>query len=187
MKGSRALVVLLLALVATAGAADSATVPKPRYGGTLVVASGDPGPLNPAISSSGQLHPVSGEIFSGLVRLDRHFAAKPDLARSWTVSKDGKTYRFNLEPNVKWHDGQSFSSADVKFTYEQILLKLHPRTRLLADVIQRVDTPSKNVVVFRLKQRYAPFLAWLDEDNGAILPQHLYEGTDPLTNPTNLR
>jgi len=187
MKGSRALVVLLLALVATAGAADSATVPKPRYGGTLVVASGDPGPLNPAISSSGQMHPVTGEIFNGLVRLDRHFDPTPDLARSWTVSKDGKTYTFRLAPNVKWHDGRPFSSADVKYTYDEVLLKLHPRTRTLAEVIESVRAPSKNVVVFRLKQRYAPFLTWLDEDNGAILPKHLYQGTDPLTNPINLR
>ncbi len=81
----------------------------------------------------------------------------------------------------------SVSSADVKFTYDEILLKLHPRTRTLTDVIERISAPSKNVVVFRLKQRYAPFLTWLDEDNGAILPRHLYRGTDPLTNPVNLR
>jgi len=81
----------------------------------------------------------------------------------------------------------SVSSADVKFTYDEILLKLHPRTRTLTDVIERISAPSKNVVVFRLKQRYAPFLTWLDEDNGAILPRHLCRGTDPLTNPVNLR
>src|SRR5829696_5088557 len=126
MKRSRALVVLLLAVVAAAGAADSAVVAKPRFGGTLVVASGDPGPLNPAISSSGQMQPVTGEIFNGLVRLDRHFDPVPDLARSWKVSKDGKTYTFRLATNVKWHDGQPFSSADVKYTYDEVLLKLHP-------------------------------------------------------------
>ncbi len=178
---------LVLALSAVSGAADSAPAPKPLFGGTLVVAAGDPGPLNPAITSSGQAHPITGQIFNGLVRLDRYFAPKPDLALSWNVSKDGRTYTFNLAPNVRWHDGRPFSSADVKFTYDEILLKLHPRTRTLAEVIERISAPSRNVVVFRLKQRYAPFLTWLDEDNGAILPKHLYEGTDPLTNPVNLR
>src|SRR5215208_3353317 len=181
------LVVLLVALAATTGAGETATVAKPRYGGTLVVASGDPGPLNPAITSSGQAHPITGELFDGLVRLDRHFAPTPDLARSWRVSQDGRTYTFDLAPNVKWHDGRPFSSADVKFSYEQVLLKLHPRTRTLADLIEGVRAPSKNVVVFRLKHRYAPFLTWLDEENGAIIPKHVYEGTDPLTNPANLK
>ncbi len=182
-----ALAAAVLGLSATAAARETASPPKPRFGGTLVVASGDPGPLNPGITSSGQAHPVTGEIFNGLVRLNRHFDPVPDLARSWSVSKDGKTYTFNLEPKVRWHDGHVFSSLDVKFTYEEILLKLHPRTRTLADVIESIKTPSKNVVVFRLKHRYAPFLTWLDEDNGAILPRHLYQGTDPLTNPVNLR
>jgi len=184
-----ALLLLVLALSATSGAAETATAqkPKPLFGGTLVVAAGDPGALNPAITSSGQAHPITGQIFNGLIRLDRHFAPTPDLARSWTVSKDGRTYTFNLAPNIRWHDGRPFSSADVKFTYDEILLKLHPRTRNLTDVIERIGAPSKNVVVFRLKQRYAPFLTWLDEDNGAILPRHLYKGTDPLTNPVNLR
>lgn len=181
------LLVLLAVLAGTAVAGETATTAKPRYGGTLVVASGDPGSLNPAITSSGQAHPVTGEIFNGLVRLDRHFSPTPDLARSWQVSKDGRTYTFDLVPNVKWHDGQPFSSADVKFTYEEVLLKLHPRTRTLADVIESIRAPSKNVVVFRLRHRYAPFLTWLDEDNGAILPRHLYQGTDPLTNPVNLK
>ncbi len=178
---------VLLALPAASNVAETAPAPKPRYGGTLVVAAGDPGPLNPAITSSGQTHPVTGQMFNGLVRLDRYFEPKPDLALRWSVSKDGRTFTFNLAPNVRWHDGRPFSSADVKFTYEEVLLKLHPRTRTLADVIERISAPSRNVVVFRLKQRYAPFLTWLDEDNGAILPRHLYQGSDPLTNPVNLR
>lgn len=183
------LLLVLVALSIAPGAADTATraTPQPLFGGTLVVASGDPGPLNPAITSSGQAHPVTGHIFNGLVKLDRYFAPQPDLARSWRVSRDGRTYTFDLAPNVRWHDGRAFTSADVKFTWEQVLLKLHPRTRTLAEVIQRITTPSRNVVVFRLTQRYAPFLTWLDEDNSAILPKHLYEGKDPLTNPVNLR
>ncbi|MBA3427774.1 MAG: ABC transporter substrate-binding protein [Actinobacteria bacterium] len=182
-----ALLLVVLALSAVSGAARTATAPKPLFGGTLVVAAGDPAVLNPAITSSGQAHPVTGQIFNGLIRLDRYFRARPDLARTWKISADGRTYTFNLAENVRWHDGVAFTSADVKFTYEEILLKLHPRTRTLADVIERISAPSRNVVVFRLKHRYAPFLSWLDEDNGAILPKHLYEGTDPLRNPVNLK
>lgn len=157
----------------------------PKYGGTLVVAGGDPGMLNPALTPSGTTHPVTGQIFNGLVRLDREFQPQPDLAQDWEESEDGRTYTFNLVPGVLWHDGEPFTSADVKFTYEEVLTKLHPRTRTLAQVIEGIDTPDQNTVVFRLKERYVPFVLWLDEDNGAILPKHVYEGTDPLTNPAN--
>jgi peptide/nickel transport system substrate-binding protein len=157
----------------------------PKYGGTLVVAGADPGALNPAITSAGTTHPVTGQIFNGLVRLDRNMEPQPDLARSFEESDDGLTYTFKLRPGVRWHDGRPFSSADVKFTFEEVLLDLHPRTRALADSIESIETPDDLTVVFRLKERYTPFLKLVDEDNGAILPRHLYEGTDPLTNPAN--
>ncbi len=159
----------------------------PRYGGTLVAAGSDPGPINPAITSAGTTHPVTGQIFNGLVRLDRNFKPQPDLARSWEESPDGLTYTFRLQPGVRWHDGKPFSSADVKYTFENVLLKLHPRTRTLAPTIDRIDTPDANTVVFRLKKRYTPFLKLVDEDNAGILPKHLFQGTDPLKNPANAK
>ena len=195
----RRMVVAMVLAVALLGAAcgggdeEEADAPKRpaaeerRYGGTLVVASGDPGLLNPALTPSGTTHPVTGQIFNGLVRLDRQFKPQPDLAERWEVSDDGKTYTFHLARGVRWHDGRPFTSADVEFSFEQVLVKLHPRTRTLAGVISAVDTPDDNTVVFRLKSRYTPFLLWLDEDNAAILPRHLYEGTDPLTNPANAK
>lgn len=186
---------LVVALIVTGSGSDeehagqagqtTANETTPKYGGTLVVAGADPGPLNPAITSSGATHPVTGQIFNGLVRLNRAFEPQPDLARSWEVSEDGLTYTFKLRPGVRWHDGEPFTSADVKFTFEEVLLELHPRTRGLADSVDRIEAPDDETVVFRLNERYAPFLKLVDEDNAAILPKHLYEGTDPLTNPAN--
>lgn len=199
MKVRAAVVAVALLAVACGGGADgdstaggqqgeaSGSDAGPRYGGTLVVAALDPGRLNPALTPSGTTHPVTGQIFNGLIRLDRNFDPVPDLAQTWEVTPDGKTYTFKLAEGVRWHDGTPFTSADVKFTYEQVLLKLHPRTRTLAQVIEGIDTPDDTTVVFRLKNRYTPFVLWLDEDNGAILPKHLYEGTDPLTNPANAK
>ena len=117
-RGVAALATLALVAAPAAGGAPAQTTPKltPRFGGTLVVASGDPGPLNPAITSSGQVHPVTGQIFNGLLRLDRNFSPQPDLARKWKVSKDGRTYVFYLAKNAKWHDGVPFTSADVNGT-----------------------------------------------------------------------
>ena len=48
---------------------------------------------------------------------------EPSLATSWTVSPDGLTYGFKLRSGVKWHDGRDFTSADVKYTYEEVLAR----------------------------------------------------------------
>ncbi|MGI9120777.1 MAG: ABC transporter substrate-binding protein [Acidimicrobiales bacterium] len=197
MRRSRAviaLVVLSLVAAACSGGGGPKTpsqatgADEPRYGGTLVVASADPGALNPAITTSGITHPVTGQIFNGLVRLDRDFKPQPDLAKSWDVSDDLRTYTFHLEEGVTWHDGQPFSSDDVKFSFDQVLVQFSQRTRAaLGPVLDSIVTPDPNTVVFNLKAPYAPLLELLDEDNGAIIPKHLYEGTDPLTNPANAK
>lgn len=123
----------------------------PRYGGTVVLAGGDPGALNPAITSSGQTHPVTGEIFDGLVILDSSFNSRPALARSFRVSEDGRTYTYDLV-RTRWHDGTPFTSADVKFSFEEVLVKYHPRTRVaLGPILDGVETPDERTAVFRLK------------------------------------
>ena len=77
---------------------------------TLVVAlNGDPGAMNPAVTTSGSTHPVTDQIFNGLVGLDEQLAPVPELAERWNVEDDGRTYRFALRRGVTWHDGQPFS------------------------------------------------------------------------------
>jgi peptide/nickel transport system substrate-binding protein len=170
-------------------AAPTTAAPAAKQGGTLVVVAGtDPGQLNPAISTSGALHFVAGSLYNGLVALDKDFKPMPDLADSWTVSDDGKTYTFKLHPGVKWHDGKPFTAADVKFTVEQLLLKFHARTKTgLEPVLAGIDTPDDLTVVFRFKTPYAPLLQQLNVIEAPILPKHLYEGADPQNNPANLK
>jgi len=194
-RGGRLVVaVTALGLAAAACSSSSPSAPPgqaagpPKYGGTLVAAIPDPGQLNPAITTSGLTHPVTGQIFNGLVRLDAKYQPQPDLATGWQASNDNQTYTLQLAQGVRWHDGQPFSSADVKFTFEKILLTFSQRTRAaLGPMLQSIDAPDANTVVFRFKQPYPPFMALVDEDNAPILPKHIYEGTDPLTNPANAK
>ncbi len=161
---------------------------QPRYGGSIVIAvNNDPGGLNPAITTQGMVHLVCGSVFSGLVGLDFNLRPVPDLAESWEVSSDGQRYVFHLAPNATFHDGNPVTSADVKFTFEQLLLKYHSRTRTsIGDKLRAITTPDARTVVFEFNTPYAAFLQLIDVANAPVMPKHLYENTDPLTNPHNL-
>ena len=45
----------------------------------------------------------------------------PWLAESWKMSEDGRQWTFNLRKGVKWHNGDPFTSADVKFSFERFI------------------------------------------------------------------
>ena len=149
---------------------------------TFVVAQGgDPGALNPAVTTSGNTHPVTDQIFNGLVGLDEHLNPVPELAERWTVEDDGRTIRFALRQGVRWHDGVPFTAADVKFTFEEALLKYHSRTRAaLEHVLSAIDTPDNHTVVFRLKRPYSALLQRLDVVEASIIAQHRFRGQDVM-------
>lgn len=199
MKPRRTLLLFTAASVLLAGCAssDPAADPQsaqspqasggPTEGGTLVVAiDSDPGSLNPAITTSGGTHTASELMFNGLVGLTPELEPEPELAESWEVLEDGALYRFDLRDGVTWHDGKPFTSADVKFTFEQMLLKLHSRTKTsVGAALASITAPDADTVEFRFKEPYAPLLLQLDAVEAPILPQHLYAGTDVQKNPVN--
>lgn len=157
-------------------------------GGDLVVAiSQDPGSLNPAATTAGAVHTASELMFNGLVELDDKLNPVPELAESWTVNKKATIYTFKLRRGVKWHDGQPFTSADVKFTFEEVLLKYHSRTRAaMLSALATIYAPNPHTVEFIFKESYGPLLLQLDVTEAPILPAHIYRGSDPTKNPANL-
>jgi peptide/nickel transport system substrate-binding protein len=85
-----------------------------------------------------------------------------DLAESWNVSPDRRTYTFKLRPNVLFHDGSKLTAADVKASYERII---HPPEGVLSvrqadySAITSIDTPDPLTVVFHLQWPDAAMLA----------------------------
>ncbi|MGV8853338.1 MAG: ABC transporter substrate-binding protein [Devosia sp.] len=54
--------------------------------------------------------------YDGLVRYDREWKKIiPNLAESWEVSDDSRTYTFHLRQGLKWNNGTPFTSADIEF------------------------------------------------------------------------
>lgn len=116
----------------------------------------DMGTLHPHIASAAEDAPVIDAIFSGLVRyLPTKVsveAIEPDLAESWTVSADQKSYSFKLRPGVKWHKGfGEVTSEDVK--YSLLFARDSPQStyRTIFANIADVATPDKYSVVISLK------------------------------------
>ncbi len=107
----------------------------------------------------------------------------PDLARTWTVSPNGRTYTFHLEKKAKWHDGKPFTAADVKWTIDSIIKEKGYNQTNLKEV-SSVQVVDDNTVVIQLSDVNAAFISVLS--GIYILPKHLYEGSDPRKNPHNL-
>jgi peptide/nickel transport system substrate-binding protein len=190
MRGQRRTILLplvLLAVVTLMRPAPGPAQTSPPRGGTLVVAiSADPGHLNPAITTSGATHTAAELVYNGLLGRDERGDPVPDLAESWVVEQAGAVYRFRLRDGVTWHDGTRFTAADVKFTFEEVLLKFHARTKAsMGGALVGIDAPDDRTVVFRFKQPYSPLLQQLDATEAPIVARHVYQGSDPQTNPAN--
>ncbi len=160
----------------------------PVHGGVLqAIVQPEPPVLTTAFNTSFPIGTVGTNILEGLLAFDDKQQLQPALARSWEVSPDGLSVTFHLREGVKWHDGQPFTSADVKFSALEVWRKLHPRGRSTFAALQDVQTPDPLTAVFKLKHPSLVIFSSLNANEGQILPRHLYEGTDILTNPYNLK
>ncbi|WP_457601102.1 ABC transporter substrate-binding protein [Hydrogenivirga sp.] len=154
--------------------------PKPgKEGGTLYfILSGDPKTLNPALAQETTSTAVIGDVFSGLTKLDlKSMEVKPDLARRWEVSQDGKVWTFYLRKDVRWSDGTPFTADDVVFTFNQVYYNdsIPSSTRDILTIKGKkikVEKIDRFAVRFTLPEPFAPFLNALSAE---ILPKHKLE------------
>lgn len=149
-------------------------------GGTLTLSLAD---SPPTFMYYGQIdnntQTLTGVVFDSLVEFNLEtYAIEPALAASWDVSADGTVYTFHLREGVKWHDGTPFTSADVVFTYTQIITNPEARAGDAAQFIYTVDgeqrpvtfaAPDDHTVVITLP---APSAAFLLQQRFPMMPKH---------------
>jgi|UniRef100_UPI000D37EEF7 peptide/nickel transport system substrate-binding protein len=156
-------------------------------GGTLnSIVQPEPPILNLAISQLTPTQMVAGKIFLSLLTYDVNLKPLPSLARSWTISPDGKTYTFKLEPAAKWHDGKPLTSEDVVYTVKEFLPVTHPRAKAIFGRCESITAPDAHTVVFKLAEPFGPFIGAFDISNLPVMPKHIYAGSDVTKNPANL-
>jgi peptide/nickel transport system substrate-binding protein len=148
-------------------------------GGRLVVAlRSEPKTLNPILSVDATSREVIGAMTSDLVHINHETQrTEPALAKSWTVSQDGRKYTMQLRHDLKFSDGAPFTSDDVVFSFQLYLDEnLHSPQRdllVLGDkpiVVRKIDAYT---VDFELAKPYGP--AERIFDGLAMMPKHLLE------------
>lgn len=159
------------------------------YGGTLVVATAlEPTYYQTNYQWDGGVVYISHNILSKLCYWDEDTKTMvPDLAETWEASDDLMTWTFHLREGVTWHDGEPFTAADVKWTFDSILeYGDQAYTYTYISMVESVETPDDYTVVFHMTDPCGTFVENVGDYQGPdILPAHIYEGTDPYTNPAN--
>ena len=118
---------------------------------------GDPARLDPVTMSEEFGLRVMEMLFRSLVSIDKDRRLVPGLALSWTVSPDGRTYTFALDPKARWEDGTPVTSEDVRFTLERILDPKAGATnwRGALEDLEGVATPDPSTARVTFRKTYA--------------------------------
>jgi peptide/nickel transport system substrate-binding protein len=124
----------------------------------VIVIQGETATLDPQVNYDQAAATVMGNVYDSLVRGqgDKSVQVVGDLATSWQVSRDGKTWTFKLRPGVRFHDGSPVDARAVQFTFQR-LLTIKQGAWLDFASIARVDAPAPLTVVFRLKSPFPSF------------------------------
>ena len=164
----------LIASAALAFAKDSVTVG--------IVLEPAPG-LDPTSAPAAAIGQVTHyKIFEGLTKINEDFSVTPLLAESGTFSPDLKTLTFKLRPNVKYQDGEPFSSKDVKFSFERFGAKDSTnKDKAFFASIESIETPDPNTVVLHFKEPSFQALFHLGTETAVIIDEKSAAGE--ATNP----
>ena len=174
-------------LVALALILSTVTAKAQEAGGTLAfLVQPEPPTLASYVSTSGPIGLVMPKVYEGLFDYDNDGKMVPMLAESFEMSADGKMVTFNLRKGVRWHDGEPFTSADVKFTILEVLKKVHPRGPNSFREVSRIDTPDDHTAIFHLDNPAPYMMRSFSAYESPMVPMHLLEGQDiksaPLAN-----
>jgi peptide/nickel transport system substrate-binding protein len=127
--------------------------------------------------------PLMG-VFNNLVVFDQHVAQNslgsivPDLASNWAWDETETALTFHLRQGVKWHDGRSFTAADVKCTWDALTgktaekFRVNPRKSWYRN-LDEITTNGDWEVTFHLKRPQPYLIALLASGQSPVYPCHV--------------
>jgi peptide/nickel transport system substrate-binding protein len=139
---------------------------------------------NTAGAGQGINEAFNGNVYEALFRLNDDGSVSPSLVKDYTVSDDGLTYTFTLQPGVTFHSGDPLTSADVKWSIERVTSPDSKSSRKNSlKPIASIETPDDATVVIKLSSRsislpYNLSYVWVINDAAKDL-QSTEDGTGP--------
>ena len=171
-------------LIALSAACGKRSVTAPASNDLLIIGyDREPDTLNRF--STHILEDIQSAVVEGLTITDEGMQIVPLLAAEVPTlenggvrlrSDGGMDVTWKLRPNISWHDGQPFTSADVQFTVEAINdPNYNPESTDGFDRITSVDTPDPLTAIVHYREVYAPYALQFIR---GCLPKHLLQGRD---------
>lgn len=151
----------VLALACPAVGLSACGEPSLPHDTVRLAISSNPRSLDPAQMTDVNSGEIGSKIYNGLVRFDG-LVVVPDLAETWTISPDLRTWRFRVRDGVRFHNGRTLAASDIAWSLGRILdtATKSPR-RWVLESVESVSAPAEREVVMRLKAPSAAFLALL--------------------------
>ncbi|MCJ0765306.1 ABC transporter substrate-binding protein [Variovorax terrae] len=144
----------------------------------------EPNGLDPSAGAASSISEVTlYNIYETLTKFNENGTATPLLAESWTISPDQKTYTFKLRTGVKFHNGEPFSAASVKYSFERAAAEGSTnKDKAVFTNIAKIDTPDPATVVLTLKNPNPDLLLMLGQGTAIIVEPKsaATNGTQPV-------
>lgn len=131
----------------------------------------EPNGLDPTAGAASAIaEVVLYNVFETLTKIRQDGSVAPLLASSWTVSHDNRSYTFALRKGVRFHNGEPFSSATVRFAFERAAAEGSTnKDKAVFAGIARIETPDADTVVLRLKEPNPDLLFLLGQATAIIV------------------
>jgi peptide/nickel transport system substrate-binding protein len=158
-------------VIATALAAPLAEAQGKKDGVTLAMVLEPPG-LDPTVAPAAAIGEiVHYNVLEGLTKINVDGSVTPLLAESWTMDPDGRSYTFKLKKGVKYHDGEAFDSAAVKFSFERAKddKSTNKAKGAVFNNISSIAAPDPHTVILTLNHADGNFLFRMGENTAVIL------------------
>ena len=155
------------------------TAPIGKFGGELVSSTIGEGPktFNPFNCKDNTSQTMASIMYDGLLTSDPITGQPtPKLAKSFSISPNGKTYTIKLRCGIKWSDGKPITADDVVFTWNDIIFAglgdTSTRDSIVIDgklpTVKKIDNYT---VEFTTPKPFAPFIRMLST---SIAPKHVF-------------
>ena len=150
--------------------------------------------LNPYVAFNQDAYSAFEYIYPVLVQYDSKLHFAPFFARSWSHSKDGKTWTFRTQPHAKWSDGKPLTAADAAWTINTDIKYKGGGAADEAGVISHIkNATAPNATTLVVHYAPAPNSAYVlgQFQQFFILPKHIWaqhlghHGADLKTFPNN--